>query len=77
MTAVASNAPLISRVIKLFVTRIPGVVLVSRAIDFFIGDPLHHYMETGMLRGIKARAEQAHRGASEISGRGEAGAASS
>jgi hypothetical protein len=28
-----------------------------RALDFFVADPLHHYMETGMLTGIKARAE--------------------
>lgn len=28
-----------------------------RGLDFFVGDPLHHYMETGMLTGIKARAE--------------------
>lgn len=25
--------------------------------DFLVSDPLHHYMEAGMLTGIKARAE--------------------
>jgi len=33
------------------------VDVVMRGVDFFVGDPLHHYMETGMLTGIKARAE--------------------
>ena len=37
--------------------RHPRVDLALRAFDFFISDPLHHYMETGMLTGIKARAE--------------------
>ena len=48
------------RLIRLVVLRLPGADLVLRAVDFFIGDPLHHYMETGMLTGIKARAEQDH-----------------
>jgi hypothetical protein len=29
------------------------------AFDFLAGDPLHHYMEVGMLRGIKQRTEAA------------------
>jgi hypothetical protein len=33
------------------------VDLALRGFDFFVSDPLHHYMETGMLTGIKARAE--------------------
>jgi hypothetical protein len=32
-------------------------MLLARAVDFFIGDPLHHYMEVGVLRGTKERAE--------------------
>jgi hypothetical protein len=48
------------RLIRFVVLRLPGADLVLRAVDFFIGDPLHHYMETGMLTGIKARAEQEH-----------------
>jgi hypothetical protein len=36
---------------------IPGAGLVARGIDFFFADPLHHYMESGMLKGIKVRAE--------------------
>ena len=35
----------------------PAVLLV-RALDFFVGDPLHHSMETGMLTGTKPRVEQ-------------------
>ena len=47
----------IPRLIRFAVPRIPGVDLAARALDFIIADPLHHYMETGMLTGIKARAE--------------------
>ncbi len=55
--AVAPDAALPTRVLQSAMVRIPGAELVARAIDFFISDPLHHYMETGMLRGIKQRAE--------------------
>jgi hypothetical protein len=41
-----------------FVVRhVPGGMLAARGLDFFVGDPLHHYMETGLLRGLKQRAE--------------------
>jgi len=43
------------RLIRFAVLRLPGVDLAIRALDFFVADPLHHYMETGMLTGIKAR----------------------
>lgn len=46
------------RLIRFAVLHVPGADLAIRALDFFVGDPLHHYMETGMLTGIKARAEQ-------------------
>jgi hypothetical protein len=55
--AIRPDAGLLSRLIGFAVLRIPGVDLAIRALDFFAGDPLHHYMETGMLNGIKARAE--------------------
>jgi hypothetical protein len=55
--AVAPDAPLPSRLLQFAGARIPGVDLVAGAIDNFIADPLHHYMEVGMLRGIKDRAE--------------------
>jgi hypothetical protein len=57
--ALAPDAALPSRLIHLAMTRIPGAGVIARGIDFFIGDPLHHYMEAGMLRGIKERAEGA------------------
>jgi hypothetical protein len=50
----------VSRLIQFSVLRVPGIDLALRAVDFFAADPLHHYMETGMLTGIKARAEQEH-----------------
>jgi hypothetical protein len=56
-SGVAPDAPLPGRLLHLALVRIPGAELTARAIDFFIGDPLHHYMEVGMLRGIKQRAE--------------------
>ena len=54
---IAPDAPLLSRAAAFVVVRVPGIELLARALDFFIGDPLHHYMEAGMLRGIKKRAE--------------------
>jgi hypothetical protein len=54
---VAPDAPLPGRLLHLAMVRVPGLQLIARAIDFFVGDPLHHYMEAGMLRGIKQRAE--------------------
>jgi hypothetical protein len=55
--AVSSGAGPVPRLIQFAVLRIPGAGLAARALDFFVADPLHHYMETGMLTGIKARAE--------------------
>ena len=43
--------------LRFAVLHVPGVDLALRGFDFFVSDPLHHYMETGMLTGIKARAE--------------------
>lgn len=56
--AVRPDAGPVPRLIRFAVLRVPGVDLVTRALDFFVADPLHHYMETGMLTGIKARAEE-------------------
>jgi hypothetical protein len=56
--AIRPDAGPVPRLIRAAVLRVPGVDLLIRAVDFFVGDPLHHYMETGMLTGIKARAEQ-------------------
>lgn len=56
--AIRPEAGPLPRLIRLAVLRVPGVDLLIRTLDFFVGDPLHHYMETGMLTGIKARAEQ-------------------
>jgi hypothetical protein len=55
--AILPDAGPVPRLIQFAVLRIPGADLGLRALDFFIADPLHHYMETGMLTGIKARAE--------------------
>jgi hypothetical protein len=58
--AVRPDAGPVPRLIRFAVPRIPGADMALRAVDFFAGDPLHHYMETGMLTGIKARAEGTH-----------------
>jgi hypothetical protein len=55
--AVAADAPLVTRSVAFIVRNVPGAKLAARGLDFFVGDLLHHYMETGMLRGIKTRAE--------------------
>jgi hypothetical protein len=55
--AVADDAPPLTKAIVFIVRNVPGAKLAARGLDFFVGDPLHHYMETGMLTGIKARAE--------------------
>ena len=55
--AVSPGAGPVPRLIRFAVLCIPGAGLAARALDFFAADPLHHYMETGMLTGIKARAE--------------------
>jgi hypothetical protein len=55
--AVDSDAPPLTKAISSIVRNVPGAKLVARGLDFLVGDPLHHYMETGVLRGTKARAE--------------------
>jgi hypothetical protein len=36
---------------------LPGADLLARGFDFLVSDPLHHYMDTGMLQGVQRRAE--------------------
>ncbi len=55
--AIRSDAGPLPRLLRFAVLHVPGVDLALRGFDFFVSDPLHHYMETGMLTGIKARAE--------------------
>jgi hypothetical protein len=55
--AIRPDSGPVPRLIRRAFLRIPGVDLAAGALDFFVADPLHHYMETGMLTGIKARAE--------------------
>ena len=55
--AISPDAPLPSRALQFAMTHIPGTTLVARGLDFFLADPLHHYMDSGMLKGIKERAE--------------------
>jgi hypothetical protein len=54
----APDAPALSRALAFAFLRVPGGRVVARALDFLVSDPLHHYMDTGMLHGIKQRAEQ-------------------
>jgi hypothetical protein len=54
---VSGDAPAVSKAIAFMVRHVPGAMLLARGIDVFVGDPLHHYMEIGVLRGIKQRAE--------------------
>lgn len=55
--AIAPDAGPLPRFIAFIVQTLPLADLVAQGFDFFVGDPLHHYMEVGMLKGIKRRAE--------------------
>jgi hypothetical protein len=57
--ALAADAPWLPRTLAAAITRIPGLIPLVRAFDLLVSDPLHHYMETGMLKGIKTRVEGA------------------
>lgn len=53
----AADAPMVTKALAFTVRHVPGGMLLARGVDFFIADPLHHYMEVGVLRGTKERAE--------------------
>jgi hypothetical protein len=59
IAVVAPDAGSLPRMIATVVRHVPGIDLLARGFDFFVADPLHHYMDTGMLKGIKRRAEAA------------------
>lgn len=52
-----ADAPVPVRALEFVVKHVPGAMLAARCFDFFVSDPLHHYMEVGVLRGLKMRAE--------------------
>ena len=51
------DAPAVTRALAFTLQKVPGALMLARGVDLFIGDPLHHYMEVGVLRGVKQRAE--------------------
>ncbi|BCW66019.1 hypothetical protein NicSoilB4_07820 [Arthrobacter sp. NicSoilB4] len=53
----AADAPALTKAVVFALQHVPGAMLLARGIDFLIADPLHHYMEVGVLRGVKERAE--------------------
>lgn len=55
-----ADAPTAVKMFAFAARHVPGLMLLIRGLDLFIGDPLHHYMEVGVLRGTKARAEERH-----------------
>jgi hypothetical protein len=59
LSVVARDASPLPRLIAFVVRHLPGADLLARGFDFFISDPLHHYMDTGVLKGVKKRAEGA------------------
>lgn len=65
---VAGDAPPATKAIAFAVRHVPGAMLLARDVDVFVGDPLHHYMEIGVLRGIKQRAEGQFDNAGESDG---------
>jgi len=58
----AADAPVLTKAVVFALHRVPGALLLARGIDFLVADPFHHYMEVGMLRGIKERAEGTYDG---------------
>jgi hypothetical protein len=68
--AIRPDAGRLPRLLRFAVLHVPGVDLALRGFDFFVSDLLHHYMETGMLTGIKARAEgkYSHAGNADAAG---------
>lgn len=59
----AADAPALTKAVVFALHHVPGAMLLARGIDYFIADPLHHYMEVGVLRGVKQRAEGTYQGA--------------
>lgn len=53
----AVDAPALTNAIVFALQHVPGAMLLAHGIDFLIADPLHHYMEVGVLHGVKQRAE--------------------
>jgi hypothetical protein len=53
--AIRPDAGRLPRLLR-FAVHVLGVDLALR-VRLLVSDPLHHYMEAGMLTGIKARAE--------------------
>lgn len=43
--------------VRLLFAKIPVLREVGALIDYVVGEPLHHYMEKGMVIGIAKRAE--------------------
>jgi hypothetical protein len=62
--AIRPDAGQLPRLIRSAILHLPGAGLALRGFDIFVSDPLHHYVETGMLNGIKARAEEKYAHAS-------------
>ena len=59
LQAVAPDAGPLPRLIASVVRHLPGAGLLARGFDVVVADPLHHYMDTGLLKGVKKRAEGA------------------
>jgi hypothetical protein len=59
LQAVAPDAGPLPRLIASVVRHLPGVGLLARGFDVVVAEPLHHYMDTGLLKGVKKRAEGA------------------
>ncbi len=57
LEGLSADAPRVVKAFAFAVRHVPGAMMLARGVDFFIGDPLHHYMEVGLLRGTRERAE--------------------
>ncbi len=68
MHAIAPDASALPRLLAFVVGHLTGADLLARGFDFFVSDPLHHYMDTGVLKGVKKRAEGAFSHGNDDSG---------
>jgi hypothetical protein len=59
LSIVAPDAAPLPRLLAFVVRHLPGADVLARGFDFLVSDPLHHYMDTGVLKGLKKRAEGA------------------
>ena len=55
--AIRPDAGRLAPLLRFAVLHVPGIDLALCGFDFFVSDPLYHFVETGMRAGLMAGAE--------------------